>query len=241
VKTAVGIGLCFISLVGGGIIIHYKLWERISIFATQPVFGKNWKNEVDKQKNLYKELDNDLIFLGDSHMEQCEWQEIFRELHIVNRGIGGETTEGLLARMSVIPAGDSSKIVFVQIGINDLLARRPPREVLESYKHLLDELSNKKYSVVPSLVFYVRYIPEVNPAVTELNQLIKAELLKRKIPFIDLNPDISENETLLFSFSADGVHLSSEGYRMWIDKMKPFIMKKLPASGCRSERNTAME
>ena len=166
-------------------------------------------------------------------MEQCEWQEVFPDFHIANRGIGGESTEGLHARLSVLPPGNPSKIVFLQIGINDLLGGRKPIDVFESYKHILDQITSKNYTVVPTLVFYVRYIPDVNPAVSELNQLIQAELLKRKIQFIDLNQHISENETLLLPFSADGVHLSVAGYQKWIDKMRPFIGTKGQASGSR--------
>jgi lysophospholipase L1-like esterase len=233
VKTVAGVGVCLLILVGSWIMIHFKLWERISIFTTQPVFGKNWKNEVEKQNTLYKKTDADMIFLGDSHMEQCEWQEVFPDFHIANRGIGGESTEGLHARLSVLPPGNPSKIVFLQIGINDLLGGRKPIDVFESYKHILDQITSKNYTVVPTLVFYVRYIPDVNPAVSELNQLIQAELLKRKIQFIDLNQHISENETLLLPFSADGVHLSVAGYQKWIDKMRPFIGTKGQASGSR--------
>jgi hypothetical protein len=241
VKTVAGIGVCFTILVGSWIMIHFKLWERISIFTTQPVFGKNWKNEVEKQNTLYKMTDADLIFLGDSHMEQCEWQEVFPEFHIANRGIGGESTEGLHSRLSVLPPGNPSKIVFLQIGVNDLLGGRKAIDVFESYKLILDQIALKQYTVVPTLIFYVRYIPDVNPAVSELNQLIEAELVKRKIQFIDLNQHIAENETLLLPFSADGVHLSPVGYQKWIDEMKPFIGVKSLDSGCRSEKNRTME
>jgi lysophospholipase L1-like esterase len=241
VKTVAGIGVCFIILVGSWIMVHYKLWERISIFATQPVFGKNWKNEVDKQKTLYKHTDADLIFLGDSHMEQCEWQEIFPESRTANRGIGGESTEGLLARISVLHPGDYSTLVFLQIGINDLLGGRKPADVLESYKYILDKVADKQYSIIPTLVFYVRYIPDVNPAVSELNVLLEAEFLKRKIPFIDLNQNVAENETLMNRYSSDGVHLSADGYRKWTEKMKLFIPLSKQASGSLSGRNIMPE
>jgi len=241
VKTILAIAVCLVFMVCSWVLVHYKLWERISIFATQPVFGKNWKNEVDKQKTLYYGTAADLIFLGDSHMEQCEWQEVFSGLRTTNRGIGGESTEGLHARISVLPPGDSTKVLFLQIGINDLLGGRKPADVLSSYKNILDQIAVRRYTVVPTLVFYVRYIPEINPLVTELNQLIQAELLQRKIPFIDLNSIIAENETLLRPYSADGVHLSAAGYQKWIEKMNAFIPKNGPVSGYPSEKNRTKE
>lgn len=240
-KTILTIAFCLAFVVFSWVLVHYKLWERITIFATQPVFGKNWKNEVDKQKYLYNEIAADLIFLGDSHMEQCEWQEVFSELKTANRGIGGESTEGLLARISVLPPGDSTKVLFLQIGINDLLGGRKPSDVLSSYKNILDEIAIRRYIVVPTLVFYVRYIPEVNPLVTEFNKLIVAELADRKIHFIDLNPIIAENETLLSLYSADGVHLSAAGYQKWIVQMKPFIRMNGQASGYLLKMNKTKE
>jgi len=208
--------------VGLALVAHYKLWERLVIFATIPVFGKSWTCEVEKQNGIYHQTKAEMIFLGDSHMEQCEWNEVFPNWKTANRGIGGEGTEGLLARIAVLSV-DQDQTVFLQIGINDLLNDRTPEQVKESYVKILSLLEQRKIRVVPSLIFYVRYIPHVNPMVTKLNQSLLTLFRDRKIEFIDLNPQISENETLLKKYSIDGIHLNNEGYKIWIHEIEKRI------------------
>ena len=61
----------------------------------------------------------DIIFLGNSITDNCEWAELFNNPHIKNRGIGGDDTDGILERLSDITSGQPAKI-FLMIGTNDL-------------------------------------------------------------------------------------------------------------------------
>lgn len=204
------------------VLIHFRIWERTVVYATQPVFGKNWANEVEKQKMLYSNTNAQLCFLGDSQMEQCEWQEVFPGYKTANRGIGGETTLGLKERLDLVPEGNN-QILFLQIGINDLLQGRQPDEVALTYDGILEQLKAKHYRVVPSLVFYVRYVPEINPLVTRLNGQLQALFEKHRLPYIDINPKISEDQTLMKTYTPDGIHLNAKGYQCWIDEMNRFL------------------
>jgi lysophospholipase L1-like esterase len=220
--------LAFLSVLGVG--TYYKLWERIVIFATRPVFGKNWANEVEKQKTLYPHQHFGIIFLGDSHMEQCEWHELFPDRKVANRGIGGETTEGLLARISDVPNGDW---VLLQIGINDLLRGSKADEVFLRYVQVLEALKKRYPHILPTLVFYVRYVPEANPEVTRLNEKLKTLFAKEKMSYIDLNPIISENETLRKAYSSDGIHLNAQGYQAWKEAIRKLVFSDGQAFGSR--------
>ena len=57
--------------------------------------------------------------LGDSHTEGIDWRELFPDVKILNRGISGDTSEGVLNRLEEV-IGRHSKIVFLMIGGNDL-------------------------------------------------------------------------------------------------------------------------
>ena len=59
------------------------------------------------------------VFLGDSLTAGGEWAEMFGDPTLMNRGIPGETTRGVLARLDPITAGAPAK-VFLMIGTNDL-------------------------------------------------------------------------------------------------------------------------
>ncbi len=84
--------------------------ERVSIFSTSPATAQ-------------------IVFLGDSLVERAEWAEFFPGTGAVNRGIGGDTTEGVLKRLDQLglKPGKSGR-VFLYIGINDLLSGIPRGE-----------------------------------------------------------------------------------------------------------------
>lgn len=222
-KTTTGFrfGLLFVlaaGLVGlGWMINRHKLWERWSTFQQLPVFGKSWANEVDKMQHLYPADTVDYLFLGDSHMEQCEWQEFFPGKKVANRGIGGETTSGLLQRIEALPP---ARLVFLQIGINDLLGKQTPESVFGRYRNVLAKLEKRNCIVIPCLVFFTRYSPEVNPTVSRLNALLQASFQKEKRPFISLNQELSEGESLKQAYTLDGIHLNARGYQVWIRQLR---------------------
>jgi len=74
----------------------------------------------------------DIVMVGDSITEGAEWHELFPNLLIVNRGIGWDTTEGLLHRMESIYSTGAKK-AFVMIGINDLGQSRSVNEIFTFY------------------------------------------------------------------------------------------------------------
>ena len=68
------------------------------------------------------------LFLGDSLTEYGNWRELFPGLDIKNRGIAGDTTDGVLHRLDGITALSPDKI-FLMIGINDLLMGRSVKRI----------------------------------------------------------------------------------------------------------------
>ena len=195
-----------------------KLVERILISFNQSPNGKNWQNEVEKQKTMYSNR-KDIIFIGDSHIEQCEWQEIFPSLKVGNRGIGGETSGALLTRLesAVLPG---TSVVVVQIGVNDIFSGLEPEEVSENYKLIIEYFKKNSVKMVVTLPFISRYYPEKNKKISELNATLSAIFQKEGISYIDMNGTFSPGGTLLLEFSSDGVHLNSKGYVAWIEKLK---------------------
>jgi lysophospholipase L1-like esterase len=218
-------GLLFVLAAGligiGWILNRHKLWERWVTFQRLPVFGKSWANEVDKMAHLYPEDTVDYLFLGDSHMEQCEWQEFFPGKRVANRGIGGETTEGLLTRLNALP---KARLIFLQIGINDLLMGQTPQKTAQRYSQIIKSLEvSGTQKVVPVQVFYTRYSPDVNPAVSELNAFLLEAWQKEGREYLTLNEDLSPKRELLQNYTLDGIHLNAQGYRIWIQKIKDHL------------------
>ena len=66
--------------------------------------------------------------LGDSLTEWGNWHELVPEFRIINPGIGGDTSSGVLDRLQEV-IGRRPKVVFVMIGTNDI-GLQVPHEVL---------------------------------------------------------------------------------------------------------------
>ena len=62
---------------------------------------------------------DDIVFLGNSITNGCEWHELFNNPNIKNRGISSDVSMGVYDRLDPIIKGKPAKI-FLMIGINDI-------------------------------------------------------------------------------------------------------------------------
>ena len=83
--------------------------------------------------------ENDIIFLGNSITDGCEWAELFDNKNIKNRGIGGDIAQGVYDRLPVILIGKPAKI-FLLIGINDVARGQTSDFVVASIEKIIDKL-----------------------------------------------------------------------------------------------------
>lgn len=81
---------------------EYNL-QRRSLFEVLPVYS------------------SDIVFLGNSITDGCEWAELFNNRHVKNRGISGDRSGWLLDRLDPIVGGHPKKSVS-DVGVNDLAA-----------------------------------------------------------------------------------------------------------------------
>lgn len=218
------ISIAITVLAGAFFLLQQNYWmERILTIMRTPQHGKLWKNEVEKSEHLYSTDSADCFFVGDSHIEQCEWQELFRTWRCANRGIGSETTSGLLQRLNTLPKEGKGRPVFLQTGINDLLNGSQVEPISERYRQIVVELKTKGYIVIPTLVFFVRYLDEPNLKVLFLNREIEKIARQNKCHFINLNHQIASQNRLKREFTSDGIHLNSKGYQLWYGEIKQYL------------------
>ena len=73
------------------------------------------------------------VFLGDSHIEFGNWKKHLDDTTIINRGIAGDNTYGILARLNDILILNPSQIIL-EVGINDIGKNIPDTLI---YKNIL--------------------------------------------------------------------------------------------------------
>ncbi|HRN58259.1 MAG TPA: sialate O-acetylesterase, partial [Agriterribacter sp.] len=62
---------------------------------------------------------NDILFVGNSITDGNEWNELFDNSKMKNRGISGDISAGVIHRIDEIANRKPGK-VFLMIGVNDL-------------------------------------------------------------------------------------------------------------------------
>jgi len=194
-------------------------------------FAPYWWHSKDMYDHL-PDIKNEIIFLGNSITDGAEWFELLGNRKCLNRGISADITQGILFRLDAITKLQPAKL-FIMIGINDLSRNMTPDEVIVNYSKILERVRNES----PRTKVFVQSVLPVNPAtgmalnhtnktpqIIELNSKLKELAAKFGCTYIDLFSVMADAENHLpRKCSIDGLHLSYEGYRLWVETIKPFV------------------
>jgi len=165
---------------------------------------------------LFRQLSGtaDVVMLGDSITEGIDWQELFPKVKMLNRGISGDTSKGVLNRLNEI-IDRRPRVVFLMIGINDLRSGIQASAVAANIRSIVDTLRRESIRLVLQSTLYVtaHYAP-LNDRVNKLNRLL-ADFCAPGVFCLDLNARLAEHRGLSSRFSLDGLHLNAAGYLIW--------------------------
>jgi hypothetical protein len=164
----------------------------------------------------------DVIMLGASIMEMGEWHQLFPNISILNRGIGGDTSDGVLDRLQEITRRQP-KTVFLMIGLNDLMIGIPPRTVEENIKSIVSALSGSGIKPIVQSILFVADDPELNTKIKTLNDALSRWCSNSNITYVDLNSFLAPDGKLLQHHTSDGIHLIGSAYFLWRDAIAPHM------------------
>lgn len=182
------------------------------------LYGDNtyYEHKVSQFQQLSKQADKKIVMLGDSITDRGLWCELTNRKDIINRGISGDTTSGVLNRLDSL--NNKLKLAFVMIGINDLLKGESVEYVFGNYKKIIIILRDKNIKpIIQSTLYVGKNAPKLyNEKVEQLNNLLQKYAAKKQIKYIDLNKELAPNSFLLQKYSWDGLHLNGQGYFQWV-------------------------
>ena len=194
----------------------------------QPKQIEAWKIQNDPyykhKKSQFQMLSQNTkyttVMLGDSITDEGQWDELLDNPLVQNRGISGDTTDGVLERLDSI--NKSIKQVFIMIGVNDIMRGVSEDIVFENYKKILKFFQDKNIEVVIQATLYIGESRKqnFNPKIEKLNQKLEEFAKSNKIVFINLNPIFAPQKILLKSFTKDDLHLNADAYQLWIETLK---------------------
>jgi lysophospholipase L1-like esterase len=162
-------------------------------------------------------------FVGDSLTEHGDWQALLPGQHVINFGVGGNTTHDLLDRLDeVVEAGPST--VVVEIGTNDFAWRLPLEQVVENIEAILARLREKLPDAKIVMQSILPRQPEYAHVVRSVNEQLERYVPTISCPYVDLWPALAdENGGLKPEFTTDGLHLTDAGYAAWFEALRPAL------------------
>jgi len=190
---------------------HYQ--ERVALF----------KSELQQQGGI--------VFLGNSITEYADWQRLLNDARVVNRGIAGDNTFGMLDRLQEVISRHPSKL-FIEAGINDIAQDVPVGMIVGNISSIVQWVK----AVSPGIRVYVVSVlptnenvgaeyPELtgkNGVVREVDRQLRQLAGKAGFTYIDLAARVTDpSGNLLAKYARkDGLHLNGEGYAVFAELIK---------------------
>lgn len=172
----------------------------------------------------------DIVFIGDSITEQgMNWGLRFNDFRIRNRGISGDMTYGVLARLDELKENEP-KAIFIMIGINDIFNLYYEKQVpsLASVSQNIGKITRELASALPNTKIYVQsLLPDYRDFITAMagrvNQQIQ-QIENKPFTYIDLHTVFKGKDgTINPELSTDGTHLNQAGYELWRKQLNSVI------------------
>lgn len=190
-----------------------------------------WHQKETHFRSLSNES-NEIIFLGDSITDGCNWSEMFHDLRVKNRGISADITDGVLDRLDEVVESKPLKI-FLMIGVNDLARGKTVDSIVKNIERILNTIKKE----TPQTEIYLESLLPVNPVfglaknhtnktaeIIAINAGLKKMAKDRKLTFVDLHSLLkTESDLLNPEYTNDGLHLTGKGYFVWKSAIEKYL------------------
>lgn len=168
---------------------------------------------------------NSIVFMGNSLIDFCEWDELFNK-PIINRGLAGETLDGVLKRVDQVTKFKPSKI-FLLVCTNDMSGKFSNLDTIYTkYKQLVSRI---KSSDPDCKIHIISELPRSDfaPAsrmVKSLNKKLLHLSEEEHMAYINVYNDLATNDGRLNRrYTYDGLHMNGQGYLVMKKAIEPYI------------------
>lgn len=225
-----GLTTLFIFRKGGISYLNTKIFQLLNAKSKSlQVAEETYYLHQTSQFEILPKSNLETIFLGDSITDECEWAELLRNPNVKNRGISGDTTNGILNRLDDLLKSNPKKI-FLMVGINDFFhTNKSVEQIYEDYKKIVDMRDR-----CPNTELFIQSVLPVNNSkykinvnndnVIKLNERLKELAKETSCQYIDLFSHLSDSQNQLDSrYTLDGVHLNGQAYLVWKQAIEKYI------------------
>jgi lysophospholipase L1-like esterase len=213
--------------------------EDTTITPWDRLFYAAFKIRTDMFRKLNQTaLPGQAVFVGDSIINEYPLEEMLRDhMPVYNRGIGGDTTKGLLTRLNESIFELRPSKLFLLIGTNDLVFYSGEERIVENLTCCIDEVRKN----LPGCAIHLISILPVNNTehpkisheavgcrsntiIEEVNLKLKELADSKNVIYIDVyNRMLDEQGNLAIEYTREGLHLSPRGYEIMTQVLAEFL------------------
>ena len=170
-----------------------------------------------------------VVFLGDSITQGWgDFKGVFPGMKLANRGIGGDTTRGMLIRLEEDALSLNPAAVVLLLGTNDIEVGIEPEAIGRNFEKIVQAIKRKSATTPIVLCRMFPSSPEKNrpsDTIQKVNSLYEAAVSgDPQITVVDtwtLFADATGNADKIWF--KDLLHLNAEGYARWAAALRPIF------------------
>ncbi len=195
------------------------------------LFSTYYHQKVSHFKYL-TQTNKSIVFVGNSITDGGEWNVLFDNLNIINQGISGDISAGIIHRIETVVKNNPAK-VFLMIGTNDLARGISVDSILKNIYWISEYIHEQS----PATKLYVQSILPVNDVFKKftghtnkgaqikfINESLQKHATQKNYTFIDLHSNfIDASGKLDTRYTNDGLHLTGEAYLLWKNLLYPSV------------------
>lgn len=191
-----------------------------------------WQQYVHRFEKMNHAPHTTTLFIGDSMTEGFDLKRHFKKDLLINMGISGDFTSGVLRRLYQVERLQPKKI-FVMIGINDIGHDVEQPRIESNYAQIIEQLKTlcpgSEIYIQSCLPTHLRSSDAAADAahlarIVQLNAFIEEQCVLHQVQYIHLYPLFQGADGYLNpDFTYDGLHLNEAGYRIWADAIRQWV------------------
>jgi lysophospholipase L1-like esterase len=157
------------------------------------------------------------VLVGDSLYLWYPQEQLAGDRFWLNQGISGDTTTGVLQRLSAFSQARPDRI-RVMVGINDLRRGATDEQVLSNLRQIMRQLqhSHPTAQIFVQSILPTRLVAIPASRIAGINDRLAAIAQQEGVNFVDLQSHFADTSgDLDSSLTTDGLHLNPQGYAVW--------------------------
>ena len=197
------------------------------IVRNKVLFDVSPKDKVDNviEKKVESVIDDNYLFIGEGHTQNFDFDSFQLDYHYINMGDEKLLLEDLLSDLKKKVYDFNPSIIFIQVGMNDILDGRSINQVVQDLETIILKIKENR----PYAEIYIESIYPINKEVDDFddddykevnnysivnyNKQIEKLCESLNINYVDIFSQLSVNNQLNEEYTDNGISLNDNGYK----------------------------